>query len=157
MLNRDDLRLALTFDDVLLLPAESDVLPKQVETATRLTRNIGLNIPIVSAAMDTVTESRMAIAMAAAGGIGFVHKNLSVEEQAAEVVKVKKYESAVVGDPVTIEPDAPLAAAVALMREHGISGIPVTRRGKLVGILTNRDLRFERNLEQTVEAVMTTK
>ena len=112
MLNRDDLRLALTFDDVLLLPAESDVLPKSVETATRLTRNIQVNIPIVSAAMDTVTEARMAIAMAAAGGLGFVHKNLTVEEQAAEVVKVKKYESAVVADPVTIEPDAPIHRAV---------------------------------------------
>jgi IMP dehydrogenase len=155
MLNRDDLRLALTFDDVLLLPAESDVLPKSVETATRLTRNITLNIPIVSAAMDTVTEARMAIAMAAVGGLGFVHKNLSIEEQAAEVVKVKKYESAVVADPVTIEPDAPIHRAVGLMREHGISGIPVVQRGRLVGILTNRDLRFERNLEQRVEQVMT--
>jgi len=155
MLNRDDLRLALTFDDVLLLPAESDVLPKAVETATRLTRNIHLNVPIVSAAMDTVTEARMAIAMAAAGGLGFVHKNLTIDEQAAEVVKVKKYESAVVTEPVTIEPEAPIQRAVALMREHGISGIPVVQRGRLVGILTNRDLRFERNLEQRVEQVMT--
>jgi IMP dehydrogenase len=155
MLNRDDLRLALTFDDVLLLPAESDVLPKSVETASRLTRSITLNIPIVSAAMDTVTEARMAIAMAAAGGLGFVHKNLSIEDQAAEVVKVKKYESAVVADPVTIEPDAPLGRAVALMRENGISGIPVVQKGRLVGILTNRDLRFEKNLEQRVEQVMT--
>jgi IMP dehydrogenase len=157
MLNRDDLRLALTFDDVLLLPAESDVLPKSVETVSRLTRNVSLNIPIVSAAMDTVTEARMAIAMAAAGGLGFVHKNLSIEEQAAEVVKVKKYESAVVADPVTIEPDAPLHRAVGLMRENGISGIPVVQKGRLVGILTNRDLRFEKNLEQRVEEVMTTK
>jgi IMP dehydrogenase len=155
MLNRDDLRLALTFDDVLLLPAESDVLPKQVETSTRLTRNIHLNVPIVSAAMDTVTEARMAIAMAAAGGLGFIHKNLTIEEQAAQVVKVKKYESAVVADPVTIEPDAPIHRAVALMRENGISGIPVVQRGRLVGILTNRDLRFEKNLEQRVEDVMT--
>jgi IMP dehydrogenase len=157
MLNRDDLKLALTFDDVLLLPAESDVLPKSVETATRLTRNISVNVPIVSAAMDTVTEARMAIAMAANGGLGFIHKNLTVEEQAAEVHKVKKYESAVVGDPITIEPEAKLSAAVALMRENGISGIPVTQQGKLVGILTNRDLRFERNLDQKVAAVMTTK
>jgi IMP dehydrogenase len=155
MLNRDELRLALTFDDVLLLPAESDVLPKSVETATRLTRNLNLNIPIVSAAMDTVTEARMAIAMAAAGGMGFIHKNLSVEEQAAEVVKVKKYETAVVTDPVTIAPEAPIHRAVALMREHGISGIPVVQRGRAVGILTNRDLRFEKNLEQRVEQVMT--
>ncbi len=157
MLNRDDLRLALTFDDVLLLPAESDVLPKAVETVTRLTRNIQINIPIVSAAMDTVTESRMAIALAAAGGLGFVHKNLTVEEQAAEVVKVKKYESVVVADPVTIGPDAAIHRAVALMRENGISGIPVVQKGRLVGILTNRDLRFEKNLEQRVEDVMTKK
>jgi len=155
MLNRDDLRLALTFDDVLLLPAESDVLPKSVETSTRLTRNLNINIPIVSSAMDTVTEARMAIAMAAAGGLGFIHKNLSVEDQAAQVVKVKKYESAVVTEPVTIEPEAPIHRAVALMRENGISGIPVTQQGKLVGILTNRDLRFEKNLEQRVEQVMT--
>ncbi|GEJ59274.1 IMP dehydrogenase [Anaeromyxobacter diazotrophicus] len=155
MLNRDELREALTFDDVLLVPGESDVLPKTVETATRLTRNISLHIPIVSAAMDTVTEARMAIAMAAAGGLGFIHKNLTVEQQAAEVLKVKKYESAVVGDPITIEPEARLAQAVALMRENGISGIPVTRKGRLVGILTNRDLRFEKNLEQRVEEVMT--
>jgi len=155
MLNRDDLRLALTFDDVLLLPGESDVLPKAVETSTRLTRNIQLHVPIVSAAMDTVTESRMAIAMAAAGGLGFIHKNLSVEEQAAEVVKVKKYESAVVGDPITIEPDARIHQALALMRENGISGIPVVQGRRLVGILTNRDLRFEKNLEQRVADVMT--
>jgi IMP dehydrogenase len=155
MLNRDELRLALTFDDVLLLPAESDVLPKSAETATRLTRNLTLNIPVVSAAMDTVTEARMAIAMAAAGGMGFIHKNLSVEEQAAQVVKVKKYETAVVTEPVTIEPDAPIHRAVALMKEHGISGIPVVQRGRAVGILTNRDLRFEKNLEQRVEQVMT--
>jgi IMP dehydrogenase len=155
MLNRDDLRLALTFDDVLLVPGESDVLPKMVETVTRLSRNIQLNIPIVSSAMDTVTEARMAIAMASAGGLGFVHKNLSIEQQAAEVAKVKRSESAVVADPVTIEPEARLAQAVALLHEHGISGVPVTKRGRLVGILTNRDLRFERNLEQRVEEVMT--
>ncbi|HSM91327.1 MAG TPA: IMP dehydrogenase [Anaeromyxobacteraceae bacterium] len=157
MLNRDDLRLALTFDDVLLLPGESDVVPKQVETSTRLTRNIQLNVPIVSAAMDTVTESGMAIAMAQHGGLGFIHKNMTVEEQAAQVVRVKKYESAVVADPVTIDPDAPLYAAVELMKENGISGIPVTERGRLVGILTNRDLRFEKNLSQTVAQVMTKK
>ncbi|HET6437739.1 MAG TPA: IMP dehydrogenase [Anaeromyxobacter sp.] len=155
MLNRDELRLALTFDDVLLLPAESDVLPRSVEVSTRLTRNLSLNIPVVSAAMDTVTEARMAIAMAAAGGLGFIHKNLSIEDQATQVVKVKKYESAVVTDPVTIEPEAPIHRAVALMREHGVSGIPVVQRGRAVGILTNRDLRFEKNLEQRVEQVMT--
>ncbi len=157
MLNRDDLREALTFDDVLLVPGESDVLPKSVETASRLTRNITLNIPLVSAAMDTVTEAKMAIAMASEGGMGFIHKNLSIEQQAAEVVRVKKYESAVVADPITIEPEAPLHRAVALMRENGVSGIPVTRKGKLCGILTNRDLRFEKNLEQRVEDVMTKK
>ncbi len=155
MLNRDELRLALTFDDVLLLPAESDVLPKSVDTSTRFTRNLHLNVPIVSAAMDTVTEARMAIAMAATGGLGFIHKNLSIEDQAAQVVKVKKYETAVVTDPVTITPEAPIHQAVALMREHGISGIPVVQRGRAVGILTNRDLRFEKNLEQRVEQVMT--
>ncbi len=155
MLNRDDLRDALTFDDVLLVPGESDVLPKNAETVTRLSRNIQLNIPLVSSAMDTVTEARMAIAMASAGGLGFIHKNLTIEQQAAEVAKVKRYESAVVADPVTIEPEARLAQAVALMRENNISGVPVTKRGRLVGILTNRDLRFERNLEQRVEEVMT--
>ncbi len=157
MLNRDDLKEALTFDDVLLVPGESDVLPKAVETASRLTRNITLNIPLVSAAMDTVTEAKMAIAMASEGGMGFIHKNLSIEQQAAEVVRVKKYESAVVADPITIEPEAPLHRAVALMRENGVSGIPVVRKGKLCGIPTNRDLRFEQNLEQQVSAVMTTK
>ena len=130
MLNRDELREALTFDDVLLVPGESDVLPKMVETATRFTRNIQLNIPIVSAAMDTVTEARMAIAMAAEGGLGFIHKNLSVEEQAPEVDKVKKQRVGMVVDPVTIEPEARLAHAVALMREHGISGIPVVAQGQ---------------------------
>jgi IMP dehydrogenase len=155
MLNRDDLREALTFDDVMLVPRESDVLPKTVETVTRLSRNIQLNIPLLSAAMDTVTEARMAIAMASVGGMGFIHKNLTVEEQAAQVARVKRYESAIVADPVTIEPEARLSHAVALMREHGISGVPVTRKGRAVGILTNRDLRFEKNLDQRVEDVMT--
>ena len=147
--------LALTFDDVLLLPAESDILPRQVDVTAQLTRNIRLRIPLVSAAMDTVTEARTAIAMAQEGGMGFIHKNLTVQQQAIEVLKVKKYESAMVVDPVTIEPEAPVNRAVALMRQHEISGIPVTKNGRLVGILTNRDLRFERNLEQRVEAVMT--
>ncbi len=149
------LSLALTFDDVLLLPAESDVLPRQVDVSAQLTRNLKLHIPIVSAAMDTVTEARTAIAMAQAGGLGFIHKNLTPAQQAIEVLKVKKYESGMVVDPVTIEPDAPVHRAVALMQQHSISGIPVTRNGRLVGILTNRDLRFERNLEQKVEAMMT--
>jgi IMP dehydrogenase len=150
-----NLPLALTFDDVLLLPAESDVLPRQVDVGAQLTRNIRLGIPVVSAAMDTVTEARTAIAMAQAGGMGFVHKNLTVAQQALEVTKVKKYESGMVVDPVTIEPDARLHQALELMQKHDISGIPVTRRGRLVGILTNRDIRFERNLDQKVEDVMT--
>jgi len=147
--------LALTFDDVLLLPAESEVLPRQVDVSAQLTRNIRLNIPLVSAAMDTVTEARTAIAMAQAGGLGFVHKNMNIQQQALEVTKVKKYESGMVVDPVTIEPDAPVHKAVALMRQYEISGIPVTKKGRLVGILTNRDLRFEKNLDQKVEAMMT--
>jgi IMP dehydrogenase len=147
--------LALTFDDVLLLPAESDVLPRQVDVSAQLTRHIRLSIPLVSAAMDTVTESRTAIAMAQAGGLGFIHKNMSIQQQALEVTKVKKYESGMVVDPITIEPDAPVHKAVALMRQHEISGIPVTKKGRLVGILTNRDLRFEKNLDQKVEAMMT--
>ena len=147
--------LALTFDDLLLLPGESDVLPRQVDTATRLTRNLSLRIPIVSSAMDTVTEARTAIAMAQAGGIGFIHKNLDVAQQAIEVQRVKKYESGMVVNPVVIEPEQPIRAALSLMKEHGISGIPVTKKGRLVGIVTNRDLRFERNLDQRVEDVMT--
>src|SRR3954454_732445 len=142
-----NLPLALTFDDVLLLPAESEILPRQVEVSAQLTRNIRLKIPFVSAAMDTVTEARTAIAMAQSGGMGFIHKNLSVAQQALEVTKVKKYESGMVVDPVTIEPDARLHQALDLMQKHDISGIPVTRRGRLVGILANRDIRFEKNLE----------
>ena len=154
MLN-SDLRLALTFDDVLLVPAESEVVPRQVDLTTRLTRNLKLRIPLLSSAMDTVTEARTAIAMAQEGGIGVIHKNMSVAKQASEVARVKKSESGVVTDPVTIEPDAPLAEALDLMKQHGISGIPVTRGRKLVGILTSRDVRFETNLGQKVEAVMT--
>jgi IMP dehydrogenase len=150
-----NLPLALTFDDVLLLPAESDVVPRQVDVSAQLTRNLRLQIPLVSAAMDTVTEARTAIAMAQAGGMGFIHKNMSPAQQALEVTKVKKYESGMVVDPVTIEPEARLYQALELMRQHDISGIPVTRKGRLVGIVTNRDLRFEKNLEQKVEEVMT--
>ena len=155
MLDADKIREALTFDDVLLVPAESDVLPKDVDTSTLLTRNLRLRIPFVSAAMDTVTESRMAIAMAQAGGIGIIHKNLDIEAQALEVTKVKKFESGMVVDPITIEPDATIRQALALMREHDISGIPVVRGRQLVGIVTLRDLRFERNLDQPVSRVMT--
>jgi IMP dehydrogenase len=150
-----NLPLALTFDDVLLLPADSDVLPRQVDVSAQLTRNVRLQIPLVSAAMDTVTEARTAIAMAQAGGMGFIHKNMSPAQQALEVTKVKKYESGMVVDPVTIEPEARLYQALELMRQHDISGIPVTRKGRLLGIVTNRDLRFEKNLEQKVEDVMT--
>src|SRR3954471_7023786 len=150
-----NLPLALTFDDVLLLPAESEILPRQVDVSAQLSRNIRLKIPFVSAAMDTVTEARTAIAMAQSGGMGFIHKNLTVAQQGLEVTKVKKYESGMVVDPVTIDPDARLYQALELMRQHDISGIPVTRKGKLVGIVTNRDLRFEKNLEQKVEDVMT--
>jgi IMP dehydrogenase len=131
------------------------VLPRQVDVSAQLTRNLRLQIPLVSAAMDTVTEARTAIAMAQAGGMGFIHKNMSPAQQALEVTKVKKYESGMVVDPVTIEPEARLYQALELMRQHDISGIPVTRKGRLLGIVTNRDLRFEKNLEQKVEDVMT--
>src|SRR5215471_17887861 len=134
---------ALTFDDVLLLPAKSDVVPAEADTSTQLSRNIRLNIPIVSAAMDTVTESRLAIAIAQQGGIGIVHRNLSIEEQQGEVDKVKRSESGMIVDPVTMSPDARIADALEVMRRYKISGVPVTRNKKLVGILTNRDLRFE--------------
>jgi len=153
----DPLRLALTFDDVLLQPADSSVLPKDAELGTRLTRNLRLNIPLLSAAMDTVTESATAIAMAQQGGIGVIHKNLSIERQAAEVARVKKYSSGMVSQPVVVDPEAPLHVALDLMRKNGISGIPVTRGRKLMGILTSRDVRFETNLDKKVEEVMTRK
>lgn len=151
------IREALTFDDVLLVPAASSVLPGQTDTTTRLTRSIVLGIPIVSAAMDTVTEGALAIALAQAGGLGVIHRNLSIERQAAEVRKVKKFESGMVVDPVTIHPDQPLADALQLMAEYRISGIPVVERGsvRLVGILTNRDVRFATNTAQPVSELMT--
>ena len=150
---------ALTFDDVLLVPAASEVLPGQTDTRTRLTRSIELGIPLVSAAMDTVTESRLAIAIAQAGGIGIVHKNLSVGEQAEEVRKVKRFESGMVVNPVTINPEATLADALRVMAERRISGIPVVERvsGRLVGILTNRDVRFATDPDQPVAELMTRK
>ena len=151
------IRECLTFDDVLLVPAASEVLPRQVEVGTRLARQITLRVPLLSAAMDTVTEARTAIAMASEGGIGIIHKNLEPRLQALEVLKVKKSESGMVVNPVTIEADALLHEAMALMRQHEISGIPVTKEGKLVGILTHRDLRFEKNLAQPVSKLMTTK
>ena len=134
---------ALTFDDVLLLPARSDVVPALANTQTQLTRNIRLNIPIISAAMDTVTESHMAIALAQQGGIGIIHRNLTPEQQANEVDKVKRSESGMIVDPVTMSPDAKVSDALEMMRKYKISGVPITKNGKLVGILTNRDLRFE--------------
>lgn len=148
--------LFLTFDDVLLKPAASEVLPAQVDTRTQITKTIKLGIPLISAAMDTVTESALAIAMAQNGGIGCIHKNLSIEEQAREVRKVKKFESGMVVDPVTITPKASLSQARAIMAQHGISGIPVVEdSGKLVGILTNRDVRFADNSTQPVFELMT--
>ena len=152
-----EIREALTFDDVLLEPAESSVLPNQTDTTTRLTRSIQLGIPLISAAMDTVTESRLAIAMAQAGGMGVIHKNLEIEQQAEEVRRVKKFESGMVVNPVTIHPDQPLDDALKLMKLHGISGIPVVERagGPLVGILTNRDVRFASDPAQPVQELMT--
>ncbi len=150
------LREALTFDDVLLEPAGSTILPTEADTATRITKSIDLGIPLLSAAMDTVTESEMAIAMAQAGGIGVLHRNLTQQEQAAEVTKVKKFESGMVVNPLTIAPDAKLSDALDLMTENKISGVPVTKKGgKLVGILTNRDVRFASNPNQKVSELMT--
>ena len=146
---------ALTFDDVLLVPAYSEVLPRDTSLATRLTRNIGLNIPLVSAAMDTVTESRLAIAMAQEGGIGIIHKNMSADAQAREVARVKRHEFGIVIDPVTVTPQMKVRDAIALQRQHGISGLPVVEGRKLVGIVTNRDLRFEENLDQPLRNIMT--
>jgi IMP dehydrogenase len=146
---------ALTFDDVLLLPAQSDVVPALANTQTRLSRNVNLNIPIISAAMDTVTESRLAIAVAQQGGIGIVHRNLTIEQQAGEVDKVKRSESGMIVDPVTISPDAKISDALDVMRKFKISGVPVTKNRKLVGILTNRDLRFETRTDIPVSKVMT--
>ncbi len=148
---------ALTFDDVLLLPAKSDVVPATVDTSTRLTRNIKLNIPLISAAMDTVTESRMAIAMAQQGGLGIIHRNLTIEQQASEVDKVKRSESGMIVDPITMSPDAKISEALEVMRHYRISGVPVTKDKKLVGILTNRDLRFETRTDIPISEVMTKK
>jgi IMP dehydrogenase len=146
---------ALTFDDVLLQPARSDVVPANASTQTQLTRNIRLNIPIVSAAMDTVTESHMAIALAQQGGLGIIHRNLTVEQQAEEVDKVKRSESGMIVDPVTMSPDAKVSDALEMMRKYKISGVPITKNKKLVGILTNRDLRFENRFDIPISQVMT--
>lgn len=153
---------AFTFDDVLLIPAKSTILPAETDTKTRLTRSIELGIPLISAAMDTVTESGLAIAMAQAGGLGVIHKNMDVDRQAEEVLRVKKFEAGMVVDPLTIRPDQTLADALKLMADHRISGIPVVEAGanggapgKLVGILTNRDVRFADNAKQPVKELMT--
>ena len=150
------LQKALTFDDVLLVPAHSRILPREVSLATRFTRNITLNMPLASAAMDTVTESRLAIALAQEGGIGIIHKNLPARDQAAEVAKVKRHESGILKDPITVNPEMRVRDVLALSRQHRISGFPVVdAAGAVVGIVTNRDLRFETNLDQPVEAIMT--
>ncbi len=146
---------ALTFDDVLLVPAHSQVHPRDVTLATQLTKTIRLNLPLLSAAMDTVTESRLAIALAQEGGIGIVHKNLSIRAQAMEVAKVKRFESGVVKDPLVVSPDMTVREVLLLQRQHGISGLPVVAGKKVVGIVTNRDLRFETNLDQPVKNIMT--
>jgi IMP dehydrogenase len=152
---QDILPEGLTFDDVLLEPARSEVVPAEVDTRTCLTRQIGLNIPIVSAAMDTVTESHLAIALAQQGGIGIVHRNMPIDRQAEEVDRVKRSESGMIVDPITIGPDEPISAAQALMTRYRISGVPVTKNGVLVGILTNRDLRFENRFDLPISEVMT--
>jgi IMP dehydrogenase len=146
---------ALTFDDVLLLPAHSDVVPAAVSTQTQLTRNIRLNIPVISAAMDTVTESRMAIALAQQGGLGVIHRNMSIEAQATEVDKVKRSESGMIVDPITMSPEDKISDALEVMRRYRISGVPITKNRKLVGILTNRDLRFETRTDIPISKVMT--
>src|SRR5919109_2423154 len=150
---------ALTFDDVLLVPQHSTVLPGQVDVSTRLTRNIRLNVPLLSAAMDTVTESAMAIAMAQHGGLGVIHKNLPIDEQASEVDRVKRSESGMIVNPITLRPQARISEALDMMRRYRISGVPITedgsKEGRLVGILTNRDLRFETSIDRSVADVMT--
>jgi IMP dehydrogenase len=152
---QDVLPEGLTFDDVLLAPNRSEVLPAEVDTTTRLTREIALNIPIVSAAMDTVTEANLAIALARAGGIGIIHRNMPIQRQVEEVDRVKRSESGMIVDPITIGPDEPIYAAQALMDRYHISGVPITKEGRLVGILTNRDLRFETRFDLPIREVMT--
>jgi IMP dehydrogenase len=148
---------ALTFDDVLLVPARSDVLPREVDLSTQLTRNIRLGLPVLSAAMDTVTEARLAITMAQEGGIGIVHKNMPIDAQAREVARVKKFESGVILDPITVTPDTTIRQVIELTRARGISGVPVVSGSKVLGIVTHRDLRFERQLDAPVSTVMTPK
>jgi IMP dehydrogenase len=154
-MTKKDIRFAYTFDDIILVPARSAVLPGEVDVKTQLSRHINLNIPVVSAAMDTVTESETAITVARQGGIGFIHKNMSVERQALEVEKVKKSESGMIVDPITIEPERKIHEVIDIMEKYNISGVPVVKGDNLVGIITNRDLRFETNLDQPVQSVMT--
>jgi IMP dehydrogenase len=154
---QDDVRMGLTFDDVVLIPAKSTVLPGQVDVRTRLTKSIRINIPLVSAAMDTVTESALAIAIAREGGIGIIHRAMSIERQAAEVDKVKKSESGMILSPLTLPPEERISRALEIMREYKISGVPITKGKKLIGILTNRDLRFETDFQKRISEVMTKK
>ncbi|MDH5298683.1 MAG: IMP dehydrogenase, partial [Desulfobulbaceae bacterium] len=154
---RDSVEHAYTFDDLLLVPAASEVLPSEVDLTTRLTNTITLNIPLVSAAMDTVTEHRTAITMSREGGIGIIHKNMSIDEQVLEVIKVKKSESGMIVDPVTVEEGTIVGEVKEIMRSYRISGVPVLRNKKLVGIVTNRDLRFVSDLGLRVQDVMTSK
>src|SRR4029078_11043133 len=163
VLNADQISVglatALTFDDVLLVPQHSTVLPSEVEIASQVTRNTRLNVPLVSAAMDTVTESRLAIAMAQQGAIGIIHKNLSIEDQASEVDRVKRSESGMIVNPITLSPTNRIYEALELMKKYRISGVPITqdgsKEGRLVGILTNRDLRFESNVDRPISDIMT--
>jgi IMP dehydrogenase len=155
LMRENDIRYGLTFDDVLLVPAKSDILPRDVDISTQLTRSISINIPLISSAMDTVTESSMAVGIAREGGIGIIHRAMSPERQSSEVDKVKKSESGMIMDPITIAPEAPISNALGLMEKYKISGVPVTVEGKLIGILTNRDLRFETRLTKRVSEVMT--
>src|SRR5580693_4655012 len=148
---------ALTFDDVLLVPAYSEILPREVDLSTRVTRKIRLNLPLLSAAMDTVTEARLAITIAQEGGLGVIHKSMSIEAQAAEVDRVKKFESGVIKDPITVSPDTTIRQVIELTRSRGISGVPVVRGKRVVGIVTHRDLRFEEKLDAPVSSVMTPK
>ncbi|MDP2363085.1 MAG: IMP dehydrogenase, partial [Ignavibacteria bacterium] len=153
---RVDIKIGLTFDDVLLVPQKSEVMPKDADVTTRLTREIKLNIPILSAAMDTVTESGLAIALAQEGGVGIIHRNLTPAQQAGEIEKVKKSESGMIIDPVTVFSSVLISDVMKLMKHYRISGVPVTdKKGKLIGIITNRDLRFETNIKKSVKQVMT--
>ncbi|HVK60043.1 MAG TPA: IMP dehydrogenase, partial [Bdellovibrionales bacterium] len=151
----EDIKYALTFDDILLVPQYSEIVPTEISPKAEFARGKFLNAPIISSAMDTVTENKMARVMAQQGGLGVIHKNMTVEQQALEVEKVKKYESGMITDPITLPPDRKVSDAMDLMRKYSISGVPVTVQGKLVGILTNRDLRFETNLNQQISEIMT--